>query len=88
MQPDRIMKTPEVLHVVGDSSRTTLWRWEKAGKFPSRVQLGENSVGWRQSEVMKWLESRPRVNQLEAEGEEINAEQEDEEAEGEEDEAA
>ena len=42
-------------------SRVTLWRMERIGKFPSRVRLGENSVGWRLDEVEEWLAERPRV---------------------------
>ena len=33
-------------------------RLEKAGKFPLRVQLGPNRVGWVESEVLDWLAER------------------------------
>lgn len=33
-------------------------RLEKAGKFPKRVQLGPNRVGWVEDEVLDWLQSR------------------------------
>lgn len=33
-------------------------RLEKAGKFPKRVQLGPNRVGWVESEVLNWLKER------------------------------
>jgi len=33
-------------------------RLEKAGKFPKRIQLGPNRVGWLESEVLEWLEYR------------------------------
>ena len=33
-------------------------RLEKAGKFPKRVQLGPNRVGWVEREVLDWLEDR------------------------------
>jgi prophage regulatory protein len=33
-------------------------RLEKAGKFPRRVQLGLNRVGWVESEVLDWLQER------------------------------
>ena len=33
-------------------------RLEKAGKFPQRIQLGPNRVGWVESEVLEWLEVR------------------------------
>ena len=33
-------------------------RLEKAGKFPKRVQLGPNRVGWIESEIYDWLKQR------------------------------
>ena len=33
-------------------------RLEKAGKFPKRIQLGPNRVGWVESEVLDWLQER------------------------------
>ena len=38
-----------------------IYRLERAGKFPNRVRIGPNRVGWRQADVLKWLESRPVV---------------------------
>ena len=31
---------------------------EKAGKFPKRVQIGPNRVGWVLEEVLDWLQER------------------------------
>ena len=33
-------------------------RLEKAGKFPRRIQLGSNRVGWLESEVLEWLQEK------------------------------
>ena len=33
-------------------------RLEKAGKFPRRVQIGPNRVGWVEGEVLDWLQER------------------------------
>ena len=33
-------------------------RLEKAGKFPQRVQIGPNRVGWVEGEVLDWLQER------------------------------
>ena len=38
-------------------------RLEKAGKFPKRVQLGSNRVGWVESEVLDWLQTRLDVRE-------------------------
>jgi prophage regulatory protein len=41
-------------------SRQHLSRLEATGQFPARIQLGECSVGWIESEVDEWIRSRPR----------------------------
>lgn len=33
-------------------------RLENAGKFPKRVRLGQNRVGWLEDEVYDWLQER------------------------------
>jgi prophage regulatory protein len=33
-------------------------RLEKAGKFPRRIQLGPNRVGWVATEIDAWLAER------------------------------
>ena len=55
--PTRILRKPDVIKRVGLSS-TTIWRLTKLAKFPPPVQLGENSVGWREADVEQWLTSR------------------------------
>lgn len=55
--PERIVRTKELVELTG-LSRSTIWRREKVGKFPSRVNLSENSVGWRWSEVSEWMKSK------------------------------
>lgn len=41
-------------------SRSTIWRLERSSRFPSRIQLSENAVGWNEGEVTAWLAKRPR----------------------------
>ena len=55
----KILRTRVVTETTG-LSRTTLWRLERRGDFPRRVQLGPNSTGWIDSEVEQWIETRPR----------------------------
>jgi prophage regulatory protein len=54
-----ILRTADVARITG-LSRTTIWRLERQGRFPTRIRLGVNSVGWRDEEVQHWVESRPR----------------------------
>ena len=54
---NRILRPREVCRAIG-LSRTTLWRKQKSGEFPRCVRLGPNSIGWRESQVQEWLDSR------------------------------
>lgn len=56
----KIYRFHEIREATG-LSRVTIWRLERAGKFPQRIKLGDNSVGWFVSEVHQWIENRPRV---------------------------
>jgi len=55
----KILRTPEVIGLTG-LSRATIWRLERKGKFPSRLRLSENAIGWHEDEIMQWIASRPR----------------------------
>lgn len=35
--------------------RTTIWRLERAGKFPKKRKISENRVGWLASEINEWI---------------------------------
>jgi predicted DNA-binding transcriptional regulator AlpA len=41
-------------------SRVQLWRDVRAGRFPSPIETGANSVAWFRIEVDAWKASRPR----------------------------
>ena len=55
----RIIRRQTVEETTG-LSYSSIYRKEKAGEFPKRIQLGPNSVGWYADEVEAWLESRNR----------------------------
>ena len=54
---DRYIRAAELIHKAG-LSLSTIWRLEQTGEFPLRRALGPNSVGWLESEVDHWLQSR------------------------------
>ena len=39
-------------------SKATLYKLIKTGNFPAQKQLGLRSVGWLESDVTAWIESR------------------------------
>ena len=56
---NKMLRAPEVMARTG-LSRVTIWRRVKAGNFPAPRILGENSIGWPESEIATWIASRPR----------------------------
>jgi prophage regulatory protein len=55
IKEERFLREKEVCHIVG-VSRSTIWRWEKQGKFPSRYIIFGSIVVWKYTEVMAWCE--------------------------------
>ena len=55
--PTRILRLPEVKARTG-LSRTTIYRWRVAGRFPEAVPLGTRCVGWIESELEAWMGER------------------------------
>ena len=53
---DRFLRLDEVLHVTG-LSRNTVYRRIREGTFPKQLRIGPNSVVWRQSEIVEWMNS-------------------------------
>ncbi len=51
----RIIRKRE-LHQKVSLSDATIWRMEKKGDFPQRVQIGPNAVGWIEGEVDLWID--------------------------------
>ncbi len=55
---DKFLSKPEVLNIAG-LSHVTQWRMEKRGEFPQRRQISPGRVGWLESEVLEWMNTRP-----------------------------
>ncbi|WP_434701566.1 helix-turn-helix transcriptional regulator [Pseudomonas sp. D1-36] len=53
---DRFMRLEEVLHVTG-LGRNTVYRRIREGTFPKQLRIGPNSVAWRQSAIIEWMDS-------------------------------
>jgi prophage regulatory protein len=57
--PLRLLRFGEVRQRTG-LSRSTIWRMERSGSFPRRVQVSINVVAWREDEVAAWIASKLR----------------------------
>jgi predicted DNA-binding transcriptional regulator AlpA len=56
--PRRMLDIDEVLALV-PISRTTLFRMEKAGKFPASTYISANRRTWFASDVAAWQDNLP-----------------------------
>ncbi len=43
-------------------SRPSIYRYMKRGRFPARRRVGPNRVAWVPSEIVAWIETRPRLD--------------------------
>lgn len=57
MQIDRFIRRPEVERLTG-LSRPTIYRYISAGQFPTPVKITDRAIGWRESVIQNWMESR------------------------------
>lgn len=58
----KILSKKEVKERCGLSD-VTIWREQKAGRFPIRILLTPRRVGWYEDEIEAWLDSRVRFNE-------------------------
>lgn len=54
LEPDRIIRLKTVINRSG-LSRSTVYRKISEGTFPPKVKLSLNGVGWRESELNRWI---------------------------------
>jgi len=57
---DRILKLAEVKDITG-LSKSSIYKFEAIGQFPSKYQLSPKSVGWKYSEVLAWISNLQKV---------------------------
>lgn len=62
MSPQKLISKKDLKAVLGiPYSFQHIARLEAAGKFPKRIQLGQNRVAWLMAEVEAWIEGRIAV---------------------------
>lgn len=59
---DSILRLPRVIERTG-KCRTAIYAGIKNGTFPPPISLGERAVGWLESEINDWIESRKAARQ-------------------------
>lgn len=54
----KIIRPKELSKLLGISV-VSIWRLEKRGELPPRIKLSQRAVGWLESDIEEWLDSRP-----------------------------
>lgn len=54
---NKLIPLKEVISMTSLSS-TTIWREEKANRFPRRRKIGLNRVAWLKSEIEEWISEK------------------------------
>lgn len=54
---NRVKRLNGVISMVG-LSRSTIYALMAAGQFPRSISLGERAVGWLESDIEAWIDSR------------------------------
>lgn len=54
---NQIKRLSDVKSMVG-LSRSTIYALMAAGKFPQNISLNQRAVGWLESDIQAWIDSR------------------------------
>lgn len=58
----KIIRPNELTKLLG-ISKSTIWRFEKAGDFPKKINIGIKSVGYLEEDINKWINERVNKNE-------------------------
>lgn len=54
---ERLLRLSDVIKQVSLGT-TTIYKLMNEGSFPRAIQIGQNSVRWRQSDIKRWIAER------------------------------
>ena len=57
-EAELVILSPKRVRAMTGLSEATIWRMRKMGEFPRAVRLSPRRVGWKRSDVLKWIEER------------------------------
>ncbi|MBN8843924.1 MULTISPECIES: helix-turn-helix transcriptional regulator [Sphingopyxis] len=57
-RPDRLVRLATVISRTG-LSRSTIYEKIADGTFPSQIRLSKTAVGWRESQLDRWIADPP-----------------------------
>ena len=57
MENLKILRVDDMKRLLG-ISQPTLWRLENNGELPPKIKISKRCVGWLESDVMEYIQSR------------------------------
>jgi len=61
-RPGKLLRLPRVQDLTG-FGKSSIYSGVKAGTFPAPVRLSARAVGWRESDIFQWIESRTETTE-------------------------
>lgn len=61
---NKVLRLPQVISLTG-LSRSTIYLRISNNEFPKPISLGGRSVGWLESDVAEWIDSKIKGNEQE-----------------------
>ena len=61
-RPGKLLRLPGVQALTG-FGKSSIYAGVKAGTFPAPVRLSARAVGWRESDIFQWIESRTETTE-------------------------
>lgn len=59
---NKILRIKQVVDLTG-LPKSTIYTYLARGEFPGQVRLGPRTVGWRESDILQWIDQRQLVAQ-------------------------
>ncbi len=57
---NKLLRLPQVIEITG-MSKTTIYRWINKNEFPKPINLSNASVGWLDTDINDWIQSRVKI---------------------------
>ena len=60
--PCRLLRVHQVALLLG-IHEMTVWKWQRVGKMPKPIQVGDNTTAWRAIDISEWLAAKVKEAQ-------------------------
>jgi prophage regulatory protein len=60
--PCRLLRVHQVALLLG-IHEMTVWKWQRVGKMPKPIKVGDNTTAWRATDISEWLAAKVKEAQ-------------------------